>query len=64
MNSILEKLAKDLLHNDSKYLVEEFGSKNLGLLKNKKILILMSTWTVLRDLVKKGCLINNVFIAL
>ena len=64
MNSILEKLAKDLLHNDSKYLVEEFGSKNLGLLKNKKMLILMSTWTVLRDLVKKGCLINNVFIAL
>ena len=35
MNSILEKLAKDLLHNDSKYLVEEFGSKNLGLLKQK-----------------------------
>ena len=33
MNSILEKLAKDLLHN--KYLVEEFGSKNLGLLKQK-----------------------------
>ena len=25
----------DLLHNDSKYLVEEFGSKNLGLLKQK-----------------------------
>ena len=37
MNSILEKLAKDLLHNDSKYLVEEFGSKNLGLLKQKDV---------------------------
>ena len=35
MNSSLEKLAKDLLHNDFKYLVEEFGSKNLGLLKQK-----------------------------
>ena len=35
MNSSLEKLVKDLSDNDSKYLTEEFGSKNLELLKQK-----------------------------
>ena len=35
MNSSLEKLVKNLSDEDSKYLVEEFGSENLELLKQK-----------------------------
>ena len=35
MNSSLEKLVKNLTYNDFKYLVEEFGSENLELLKQK-----------------------------
>ena len=35
MNSGLEKLVKNLSDNDFKYLTEEFGSKNLELLKQK-----------------------------
>ena len=35
MNSSLEKLLKNLSDNDFKYLIEEFGSKNLELLKQK-----------------------------
>ena len=63
MNSSIEKLVKDLSDNNFKYLTEEFRSKHLGLL-NKKVLILMSAWTVLKDLVKKNDLIENVSIAL
>ena len=37
MNSSLDKLAKNLSDEDSKYLVEEFGSKNLELLKQKSV---------------------------
>ena len=37
MNSSLEKLVKDLSHNGFKYLTEEFGSKNLELLKQKDV---------------------------
>ena len=33
MNSSLEKLVKNLTDDDLKYLTEEFGSKNLELLK-------------------------------
>ena len=33
MNSSLDKLVKNLSSNDFKYLTEEFGSKNLELLK-------------------------------
>ena len=36
MNSSLEKLVKNLSDNDFKYLTEEFGFKNLELLKQKK----------------------------
>ena len=64
MNSSLEKLVKSLSDNDFKYLAEEFGYKSLELLKQKKMLILMSTLTVLKNLLKKNCLIKNVFIAL
>ena len=35
MNSSLEKLDKNLSDDDFKYLTEEFGSKNLELLKQK-----------------------------
>ena len=35
MNSSLDKHAKNLPHEDFKYLVEEFGSENLELLKQK-----------------------------
>ena len=52
INSSLEKLVKNLSDNDFEYLIEEFGSENLEPLK--KVLILMSTWTVLKDLVKKN----------
>ena len=35
INSNLEKLVKNLSDNDFKYLTQEFGSKNLELLKRK-----------------------------
>ena len=35
MNSSLNKLVKNLSDEDIKYLVKEFGSKNLELLKKK-----------------------------
>ena len=35
INSSLEKLVKNLSDNDFKYLTQEFGSKNLELLKQK-----------------------------
>ena len=35
MNFSLDKLVKNLSENDFKYLTEEFGSKNLELLKQK-----------------------------
>ena len=35
MNSSLDKLVKNLSDEDFKYLVEEFGSENLDLLKQK-----------------------------
>ena len=35
MNNRLEKLIKNLTNNDFKYLTEEFGSKNLEILKQK-----------------------------
>ena len=65
MNSSFEKqkLAKNVLDDDFKYLIQEFASKNLKLLK-QNMLILMSTQTVLKDLVKINCLIKNVFTSL
>ena len=50
MDSSLDKLVKNLSDEDFKYLVEEFDSENLELL-NKKMLILMSIITVLKDLI-------------
>ena len=39
MNSSLDKLVKNLSDKDFKYLIEEFGSKNLELLKQKGIIL-------------------------
>ena len=36
MNSSPEKLVKNLTDDDFKYLIEEFGSRNLELLKQKE----------------------------
>ena len=60
MKSSLDKLSKNLSDSDFKYLTEEFGSENLELLK-QKVLIFMSTWTVLKDLKKRNCLTKNFF---
>ena len=62
MNSSLKKLVRNLADDDFKYLTEEFGSKNLKLLK-QKVLILMSTWTVLKDLTKKNFPTKSLFTA-
>ena len=35
MNSSLDKLVKNLVNKDCKYLVKEFGTENLELLKQK-----------------------------
>ena len=37
MNSSLDKLIKNLSNEDFKYLIEEFGSKNLELLKQNDV---------------------------
>ena len=63
MNSSLEKLVKNLSDNDFKYLTEEFGSKNLELLKQKDAYPYEYIHT-LKDLVKQNCLIDNAFIDL
>ena len=62
INSSLEKLIKKLADNEFKYLTLEFSSKNLELVK-KKMLFLMSTWTILKDLVNKNYLKKNSFTA-
>ena len=41
MNSSFDKLAKNLVDKDFKYLVEEFDTENLKILK-QKVLILMN----------------------
>ena len=60
MNSSLEKLVKNLANNDFRYLVEEFGSEKLELLKQK----CAYPYEYMKDLVKKNCPTKNVFIAL
>ena len=44
MNSSLEKLVENVTDDDFKYLTEEFGSKNLELLKQKRCLSLWVNW--------------------
>ena len=57
MNTSLEKLVKIFSDNDFKYLTEEVVFKNLELLKEKDV-ILISIWTVVKELIKKDCLIK------
>ena len=60
MNSNPEKLVKKLSSNDFKYLIEEFGSRNLELLKQKDAYP-YEYIDSFKSLVKKNCLIKNVF---
>ena len=63
MKSNLEKLIKNLANNDFKYLVEEFGSEKLELLKQKdsRPYEYMDSF---KRFSEKNCLTRNVFIAL
>ena len=63
MNSSIDKLVKNLSDEDFKYLVEEFGSKNLELLKQKGDYP-YEYMNSLKDLMKKNCLLENIFTAL
>ena len=63
MNSNLETLVKDLLDDDFNYLSEEVGSKNLQLLKQKGSYPYEYMNILIIHLVKRNCLIENVFTA-
>ena len=63
MNFSLEKLVQNLSDNDFKYLTEGSGSKNLELLKQKDA-YRYEYMDSSKTLVKKNCLIKNVFTAL
>ena len=58
MNFSLDKLVKDLSDEDFKCLVEEFGSKNLRLLKQKGDY--PYEYMKSFDLMKKNCLLENI----
>ena len=63
MNSSLDKLAKNLPDEDFQYLVEEFGSESLELLKQKDAYPYeyMNSFERFNE---KNCLLKNIFIAL
>ena len=63
MNSSLDKLVKNLSDEDFKYVVEEFGSKNLELLKQKGAYP-YKYMNSFERLIKKNYLLENIFIAL
>ena len=65
MNSNLDKLVKNLSDEDFKYLVEECGSENLELLKQKSDCPYeyMNSFEE-KGLMKKNCLLKCVFTAL
>ena len=62
MNSSLDKLVKNLSDEDFKYLVEEFGSENLELLKQKcdYPCEYMKSFERFNE---KNCLLENIFTA-
>ena len=62
-NSSLEKLVKNLSDDGFKYLTKEFGSQNLDLLKPKDVRP-YEYMDSFKKLVKKNCLIKNIFTAL
>ena len=59
MSFSLDKLVKNLTDQDFKYLAEEFGSKNLGLLKQKGAYPYehMNSFEIFNE---KNCLLENV----
>ena len=63
VNSSLDKLVKNLSDEDFKYLVEEFGSENLELLKQKGDYPYeyMNSFEMFNE---KNCLLENIFTAL
>ena len=63
MNSSLDKLAKNLPDEDFQYLVEEFGSESLELLKQKDAYPYeyMNSFERFNE---KNCLLENIFTAL
>ena len=63
MNSSLDKLVKNLSDEDFKCLIEEFGSENLELLKQKDAYPYeyMNSFERFNE---KNCLLKNIFIAL
>ena len=63
MNFSLEKLARNLANNDLKYLIEEFGFKNLELLKQKDVYH-YEYMESLKRFSEKDYLMKNVFAAL
>ena len=58
MNSSLDKLVKNLSDEDFKYLVEEFGSENLVILKQKRAYS-SKYMIILKDLMKINYLQEN-----
>ena len=61
MNSSLNKLVRNLSDKDFKYLIEEFDSKNLELLKKGAY---SYEYIALKDLMKKNYLLKTIFIVL
>ena len=59
MNSSLDKLVKNLSDEDFKYLVEEFGSENLEILKQKGAYP-YKYMNSFKDLMKKNSLLENI----
>ena len=63
LNSSLDKLTKTLPDEDFKYLAEDFGSKNLELLKQKSAYP-YEYMNIFKRFKEKNCLLENIFIAL
>ena len=63
MNSSLDKLVKNLPDKDFKHFIEEFGSENLELLKQKGAYP-YEYMNILKGLMKKNYLLKYTFIAL
>ena len=63
MSFSLDKLVKNLTDENFKYLAEDFGSKNLGILKQKGAYPYeyINSFERFKE---KNCLLENVFIAL
>ena len=63
MNSSLDKLVKNLSDNDFKYLIEELGSENLELLKQKGAYP-YEYMDSFKRFSEKNCLLKNVLTGL